>query len=84
VAPRGKTRLVLGYESLGRVVDPVPSSSFQAGDLVVGIVRPHPVRCPNCALGKWAMCRNGQYTERGIKEIDGFRSECWRASPSTR
>jgi threonine dehydrogenase-like Zn-dependent dehydrogenase len=27
------------------------------------------------------MCRNGQYTERGIKEIDGFMSERWRIEP---
>ena len=40
------------------------------GDLVVGIVRrPDPVPCPSCAVGEWDMCRNGQYTERGIKAI---------------
>jgi threonine dehydrogenase-like Zn-dependent dehydrogenase len=27
------------------------------------------------------MCRNGQYTERGIKELDGFMSERWRIEP---
>ena len=27
------------------------------------------------------MCRNGQYTERGIKQIHGFRSERWRIEP---
>jgi threonine dehydrogenase-like Zn-dependent dehydrogenase len=27
------------------------------------------------------MCRNGLYTERGIKEIDGFMSERWRIEP---
>src|SRR4249919_2155746 len=27
------------------------------------------------------MCRNGQYTERGIKSIDGFMSERWRIEP---
>ncbi len=81
-APRGKTRLVLGHESLGRVVDPGPASSFKEGDLVAGIVRrPDPVPCPNCAVGEWDMCRNGQYTERGIKEIDGFMSERWRIEP---
>jgi glucose 1-dehydrogenase len=81
-APRDKTRLVLGHESLGRVVDPGPNSSFKIGDLVVGIVRrPDPVPCPNCAVGEWDMCRNGQYTERGIKEIDGFMSERWRIEP---
>ncbi len=81
-APRGKTRLVLGHESLGRVVDPGPRSSLRKGDLVVGIVRrPDPLPCPNCAVGEWDMCRNGQYTERGIKEIDGFMSERWRIEP---
>jgi threonine dehydrogenase-like Zn-dependent dehydrogenase len=81
-APRGKNRLVLGHESLGRVLDPGPSSALQKGDLVVGIVRrPDPVPCSNCAVGEWDMCRNGQYTERGIKEIDGFMSERWRIEP---
>ena len=27
------------------------------------------------------MCRNGQYTERGIKQIDGYMSEYWRIEP---
>lgn len=81
-APPSKTRLVLGHESLGRVVDPGPNSSLKEGDLVVGIVRrPDPMPCPNCAVGEWDMCRNGKYTERGIKEIDGFMSERWRIEP---
>ena len=81
-APPGSTRLVLGHESLGRVIDPGTSSAFQKGDLVVGIVRrPDPVPCPNCAVGEWDMCRNGQYTERGIKEIHGYMSERWRIEP---
>ena len=80
-APPGKTRLVLGHESLGRVLDP-GGSSLKKGDLVVGIVRrPDGVPCPNCAVGEWDMCTNGQYTERGIKEIDGFMSERWRIEP---
>ena len=61
---------------------PGPERALQKGDLVVGIVRrPDPVPCPNCAVGEWDMCRNGQYTERGIKEIDGFMSERWRIEP---
>ena len=81
-APPGRTRLVLGHESLGRVIDPGQSSSLKEGDLVAGIVRrPDPVPCSNCAVGEWDMCRNGQYTERGIKEIDGFMSEQWRIEP---
>ena len=81
-APPGKTRLVLGHESLGRVIDPGSSSSFKKGDMVVGIVRrPDPVPYANCAVGEWDMCTNGQYTERGIKEIHGFMSEPWRSEP---
>jgi glucose 1-dehydrogenase len=81
-APPGKARLVLGHESLGRVVDPGPNSGLRRGDLVAGIVRrPDPMPCPNCAVGEWDMCRNGQYTERGIKQIDGFMSERWRIEP---
>ena len=81
-APPGRDRLVLGHESLGRVVDPGPASGLQTGDRVVGIVRrPDPVPCSNCAVGEWDMCRNGQYTERGIKQLDGFMSERWRIEP---
>jgi threonine dehydrogenase-like Zn-dependent dehydrogenase len=81
-APPGQDRLVLGHESLGRVIDPGTSTGFKKGDLVVGIVRrPDPVPCPNCAVGEWDMCRNGLYTERGIKEIHGFMSERWRIEP---
>ena len=81
-SPPGSTRLVLGHESLGRVLDPGPAKSLAAGDLVVGIVRrPDPVPCPNCAVGEWDMCRNGQYTERGIKGLHGFMSERWRIEP---
>ena len=80
-SPDGYDRLILGHESLGRVIDP-GGSAFAAGDLVVGIVRrPDPVPCPNCAVGEWDMCRNGQYTERGIKSLHGFMSERWRIEP---
>ena len=81
-APPGGTRLVLGHESLGRVLDPGQKGGLKEGDLVVGIVRrPDPVPCPNCAVGEWDMCRNGQYTERGIKQIHGYMSERWRIEP---
>jgi glucose 1-dehydrogenase len=81
-APPGRDRLVLGHESLGRVLEAPGDSGFQPGDLVVGIVRrPDPVPCPNCAVGEWDFCRNGQYTERGIKEHDGYLSERYRITP---
>ena len=80
-ASPGRERLVLGHESIGRVLDPGPSG-LSIGDLVVGIVRrPDPVPCPQCAVGEWDMCSNGSYTERGIKQIDGFMSERWRIEP---
>jgi threonine dehydrogenase-like Zn-dependent dehydrogenase len=80
-APLGRDRLILGHESLGRVVDPGPSG-FVPGEHVVGIVRrPDPAPCANCAVGEWDMCSNGGYTERGIKQIDGFMAERWRIEP---
>src|SRR5256885_9160960 len=81
-APPGQKRLVLGHESLGRVEKAPPNSGLTEGDLVVGIVRqPDPVPCPNCAVGEWDMCRNGRYTEHGIKEVNGFCAERWRVHP---
>jgi glucose 1-dehydrogenase len=77
-APAGRERLVIGHESLGRVLEAPRGSSHAAGDLVVGVVRrPDPEPCGACARGEWDMCRNGRYTERGIKEIDGYASERW-------
>ncbi len=81
-APPGKERLVLGHESLGRVVEAPAGSNLAKDDLVVGIVRrPDPVPCSNCAVGEWDFCRNGQYTERGIKQHDGYLSERYRITP---
>jgi threonine dehydrogenase-like Zn-dependent dehydrogenase len=36
------------------------------------------VPCSNCAVLEWDFCRNGQYTERGIKEHHGYCSERYR------
>src|SRR5918994_2304125 len=77
-APPGSERLVLGHESLGRVLEAPADSDFEAGDLVVGVVRrPDPEPCPACARGEFDFCRNGRYTERGIKELHGYGSERW-------
>ena len=81
-APEGSDRLILGHESLGRVREAPEGSGFAPGDLVVGIVRrPDPVPCPSCAAGEWDFCRNGQFTERGIKARHGYGSERWRIEP---
>ncbi|MDX3611259.1 glucose 1-dehydrogenase [Streptomyces europaeiscabiei] len=77
-APPGREWLVLGHESLGRVRQAPPGSGFAAGDLVAGVVRrPDPEPCGACARGEFDMCRNGRYTERGIKQIDGFGAQVW-------
>src|SRR3954470_9910194 len=82
-APPGESRLVLGHESLGRVLEAPAGGDFSAGDLVVGIVRhPDPVPCGHCAVGEWDMCSNGRYTERGIKQAHGFCSEVFTVEPS--
>src|SRR3954470_5537830 len=83
--PPGPERLVPGHESLGRgrggpqgAGEAPGGADFAAGDLVVGVVRrPDPVPCGACAHGEFDMCRNGQYTERGIKQIHGYGSELW-------
>ncbi len=81
-APTGADRLVIGHESLGRVLEAPAGCGIVAGDLVVGIVRrPDPVPCPNCAIGEWDMCKNGRYTERGINARNGYASERYRIAP---
>ena len=72
----GGSRLVLGHESIARVIEAPRGSTFVPGDLVAGFVRrPDAVPCPSCAIGEWDMCRNGRYTERGIKQRDGYGAE---------
>ena len=82
-APPGTDHQILGHESFGQVEEVPEGSDFSKGDLVVGIVRrPDPVPCIACAVDQWDMCRNGKYTERGIKERHGFGSERWRIEPN--
>jgi glucose 1-dehydrogenase len=77
-APAGADRMVIGHESLGRVKTAPEGSGFAPGDLVVGVVRrPDPVPCGACARGQFDACRNEGYTERGIKQLDGYGSELW-------
>src|SRR5690606_38911440 len=81
-APPDRRRLILGHESLGQVEEAPAGSGLDAGDLVVGIVRrPDPAPCRYCAAGDWDMCSNGGYTERGIKQLDGYCSEYFRIEP---
>ena len=82
-APPGRDRMVLGHESLGRVRTAPEGSGFTPGDLVVGVVRrPDPEPCGACARDEFDNCRNGRYTERGIKELDGYGAELWCVEPA--
>ncbi|WP_246154166.1 glucose 1-dehydrogenase [Saccharopolyspora hirsuta] len=75
--PPGQRNLVLGHESLGRVLS-APDGDIAVGDLVVGIVR-RPDDCSCCRAGNWDFCRTGNYLERGIEGAHGYGSERWRA-----
>lgn len=80
--PDGEPRLVIGHESLGRVLEAPADAPVRPGDLVAGVVRrPDPVPCPACADGQWDFCANGRYTERGIKGLAGYGATLWRVSP---
>lgn len=81
-APEGADRLIIGHESLAEVVSAPAASGFVRGDLMVGIVRrPDPIPCANCAAGEWDMCRNGLYTEHGIKGAHGYAAERFAIDP---
>jgi threonine dehydrogenase-like Zn-dependent dehydrogenase len=81
-APNGRTYLVLGHESLAEVAEAPADCGLTQGDLIVGVVRhPDPEPCEACAADEWDMCRNGLYTEHGIKDRDGFCRERFRTEP---
>lgn len=76
--PPDAAEMIGFHESLGRVRTAVPGGGFQKGDLVVGVVRrPDPLPCGACAVDQWDFCLNGRYTERGIKELDGYGATRW-------
>jgi threonine dehydrogenase-like Zn-dependent dehydrogenase len=80
--PPGRERLLIGHESLGRVVSAPDDAGVAVGDTVMGVVRrPDPVPCERCAAGEWDFCRNGRYTERGVEGRDGYGAEYWRIEP---
>ena len=80
--PAGAQRLIIGHESLGRVVDAPDGAPVHAGDLVVGVVRrPDPIPCAACAADQWDFCENGEYCERGIKGLNGYGASKWRVDP---
>ena len=80
--PPGRKQLIIGHESVARVLEAPDGSGFSEGDWVASIVRqPDPVPCKHCEVGEWDMCSNGLYLEHGIKELDGFAAERFRIAP---
>lgn len=77
-SPPGSPYLVLGHESLGRVVEVGPGvKHLRPGDLVVSMVRrpcPHPA-CLACRSGRPDFCFTGDFKERGIKQLHGYMTE---------
>lgn len=75
--PPGLDRLVTGHECLAEVVETAPDvTTVKPGDLVVPTVRRGcPDNCPSCAALTPDFCFTGRFTERGIKESDGFMTE---------
>ena len=76
--PAGRDHLVIGHESLGEVVEVgAAASRLKPGDLVVPMVRrpcPH-ADCVACRAGRQDFCFTGDFSERGIKSLDGFMTE---------
>lgn len=70
--------LVLGHESLGRVLSAPRGSALSAGGLVVGMIRrPCPEACGPCRRGELDRCLTRPPVERGISRADGFAAERW-------
>jgi threonine dehydrogenase-like Zn-dependent dehydrogenase len=76
--PPGSPYLVIGHESLGRVIEIGSGvTRVKPGDLVVTMVRrpcPHP-ECRACTNGRQDFCFTGDFTERGIKQRHGYMTE---------
>jgi threonine dehydrogenase-like Zn-dependent dehydrogenase len=76
--PAGSPYLVLGHESLARVIEVGPDvRKISKNDLVVTTVR-RPCghsECRACSVGRQDFCFTGDFTERGIKQRHGFMTE---------
>jgi glucose 1-dehydrogenase len=76
--PEGSDHLIIGHESLGRVVEVgADVKSVSPGDLVVPMVRrpcPH-AHCTACRCDRQDFCFTGDFQERGIGGAHGFMTE---------
>jgi threonine dehydrogenase-like Zn-dependent dehydrogenase len=75
-APEGESRLVIGHEMFGRVVETGRDVATVApGDYAVFSVRRGCGKCNPCLKNRSDMCYTGRYTERGIKGVHGYETE---------
>jgi len=75
-APMGAKTLIIGHEMLGEVVQiGTGVKNFKPKDLVVIMVRRPCSECEMCRKGSSDLCESGKYTERGIKQRDGFHTQ---------
>ena len=76
--PPGSDHLILGHELLAEVIETGSEVwSLKPGDMAVAKVRrpcPH-AECRACRAGRPDFCVTGDYTERGIKGVDGFLTD---------
>ncbi|HEY1163998.1 MAG TPA: glucose 1-dehydrogenase [Chitinophaga sp.] len=74
--PAGSDELVIGHEMFGQVVATGGAvTKVQTGDYAVFTVRRGCGQCAPCLNNRSDMCYTGQYTERGIKGLDGYQTE---------
>ena len=67
---------MIGHEMFGQVREVGRGvKTVQAGDFAAFTVRRGCGHCPACAMNRSDMCTSGEYTERGIKGLDGYQTE---------
>jgi threonine dehydrogenase-like Zn-dependent dehydrogenase len=75
-APAGHTDLVIGHEMLGQVTEVGKAvTRVKPGDYAIFTVRRGCGHCEPCRMNRSDMCETGDYTERGIKGLDGYQTE---------
>ena len=74
--PRGSEHLVIGHEMLGVVTEKgAKVTTVRAGDYGVFSVRRGCGKCVACKNNRSDMCYTADYTERGIKGLNGYEAE---------
>lgn len=74
--PQGESRLALGHEALGEVIECGSASGLKRGDWVVPAVRRScSPPCPSCARGRRDLCQTGAALERGIFGLHGYMAD---------